>query len=122
MQKSLIAVFLLVTVLMILLYVSVLRTILQLDYQVNATELAIRKTLGESIWQKNRRYFVTALVIGGINLLAAGIYVYQTEMQYPLLVLGVPLVLTVINMGLIYRLIRKVEAQQIARILKGGAL
>lgn len=30
--------------------------------------------------------------------------------------------LTVINMGLIYRLIRKVEAQQIARILKGGAL
>lgn len=121
-QKSLIAVFLLVTVLMILLYVSVLRTILQLDYQVNATELAIRKTLGESIWQKNRRYFVTALVIGGINLLAAGIYVYQTEMQYPLLVLGVPLVLTVINMGLIYRLIRKVEAQQIARILKGGAL
>ena len=42
--------------------------------------------------------------------------------KYPLLVLGVPLVLTVINMGLIYRLIRKVEAQQIARILKGGAL
>ena len=89
---------------------------------MNATELAIRKTLGESIWQKNRRYFVTALVIGGINLLAAGIYVYQTEMQYPLLVLGVHIVLTVINMGMIYRLIRKVEAQQIARILKGGAL
>lgn len=121
-QKSLIAVFLLVTVLMILLYVSVLRTILQLDYQVNATELAIRKTLGESILQKNRRYFVTALVIGGINLFAAGIYVYKTEMQHALFVLTVPCLLTAINIALIYRMIRKLEAQQLSKILKGGAL
>ena len=121
-QKSLIAVFLLVTVLMILLYVSVLRTILQLDYQVNATELAIRKTLGESILQTNRRYFVTALVIGGINLLAAGIYVYKTGMQHALFVLTVPCLLTAINIALIYRMIRKLEAQQLSKILKGGAL
>ena len=65
---------------------------------------------------------MTALVIGGINLLAAGIYVYKTGMQHALFVLTVPCLLTAINIALIYRMIRKLEAQQLSKILKGGAL
>ena len=43
-------------------------------------------------------------------------------MQHALYVLTVPCLLTAINIALIYRMIRKLETQQLSKILKGGAL
>ena len=121
-QKSLITMVFVVVALIILLYISVMRTILNLDYQVNAIELAIKKTLGYSVLMKNRRYFVTAIVICAVNIIAAIVYTHQNEAELTAVTVAVPVVLLVLNIGLIYLLIHKIEAQKLTKILKGGAL
>lgn len=121
-QKSLIVMIVVVTLLILLLYISVLKTILSLDYQVNATELAIKKTLGYSVFEKNRKYFISAIVIGVINLIVSTVYMMKTDMEHPWIAIVVPIVLVLLNIGLIYLMILKIEAQKLMKILKGGAL
>ena len=96
--------------------------ILKLDYQVNATELAIRKTLGESMLQKNRRHFVGAAAVGVINLIIAVGLSHFAHLIPIAVAIAVPAVLFILNILLICFMIRRVEKQKLTKILKGGAL
>lgn len=122
-QKTLILLSLVISLLLIVFYVSVLRTVLQLDYQVNALALAIQKTLGDSMLQKNARHFIGAILVGIVNLIAAVVYANAEDVTISLpLLLLVPIVLLALHFALLYFLIVRIEKQQIVKILKGGAL
>ncbi len=113
----------LITILLALtFYITVHYIILKLDYQVNATELAIRKTLGESMLQKNRRHFVGAAAVGIVNLLLAVCLSLFAHLLPMAAAVAVPVVLFVLNILLICFMIRRVEKQKLTKILKGGAL
>ncbi|MBP0967862.1 MAG: hypothetical protein J5722_09515, partial [Oscillospiraceae bacterium] len=113
---------LLIAVLMLVFYISEIYTVLKLDYQVNATELAIRKTLGESMLQKNRRHFVGAAAVGFVNLVLAVCLSHFAHLLPMAAAVAVPAVLFVLNILLICFMIRRVEKQKLTKILKGGAL
>lgn len=113
----------LITILLALtFYIAVHNIILRLDYQVNATELAIRKTLGESMLQKNRRHFAGAAAVGAVNLLLAVCLSHFTHLLPMTAAIAVPVVLFALNILLICFMIRRVEKQKLTKILKGGAL
>jgi hypothetical protein len=97
-------------------------TILKLDYQVHATELAIRKTLGESVFQKNHKHFTGAAGVLIVNLLLAVTASLWKQLLPLSSAIAVPVILFLLNILLIAVLIRRIEKQKITKILKGGAL
>ena len=113
---------LLIAVLMLVFYISEIYTVLKLDYQVNATELAIRKTLGESMLQKNRRHFMGVVTVGIVNLILAICLSHFAKLLPLTAAVAVPIVLFVLNILLICFMIHCVEKQKLTKILKGGAL
>lgn len=113
---------LLIAVLMLVFYISEIYTVLRLDYQVNATELAIRKTLGESMLQKNRRHFADAAAVGIVDLILAICLSHFAHLLPMAAAVSVPVVLFALNILLICFMIRRVEKQKLPKILKGGAL
>lgn len=121
-QKALLIMCLLIACLAFIFYISVMYTILKLDYQVNATELAIRKTLGESVFQKNQKHFTGAAAVLTVNLLLAVTASLWKQLLPLSSAIAVPVILFLLNILLIAVLIRRIEKQKITMILKGGAL
>lgn len=62
-QKMFLLTAVLLAILVLTFYIMVTQIILKLDYQVNAVELAIKKTLGYSIFQKIKRILSVPLVV-----------------------------------------------------------
>lgn len=121
-QKALLMMCLLIACLAFIFYISVMYTILKLDYQVNATELAIRKTLGESVFRKNQKHFTGAAAVLIVNLLLAVTASLWKHLLPLSSAIAVPVILFLLNILLIAVLIRRIEKQKITKILKGGAL
>lgn len=121
-QKTVLLMSLLIAFLAFVFYISVMYTILKLDYQVHATELAIRKTLGESVLQKNRKHFTSAAGVLIVNLLLAVTASIWKQLLPLQAAIAVPVILFLLNILLIAALIRKIEKKKITKILKGGAL
>ncbi len=112
----------LLAVLVLTFYIMVTRIILKLDYQVNAVELAIKKTLGYTIFRKNKFHFISAAICAVLNTIAVYLllgYVQTLPLIVPVLV---PVVLLCLNLLLLHTLIHRIEKQQLSKILKGGAL
>lgn len=121
-QKALLLMSVLIAFLAFIFYISVMYTILKLDYQVHATELAIRKTLGESVFQKNHKHFTGAAGVLIVNLLLAVTASLWKQLLPLSSAIAVPVILFLLNILLIAVLIRRIEKQKITKILKGGAL
>lgn len=121
-QKTLLMLSILITILVLVFYTMVLQIVLKLDYQVNAVELAIKKTLGYSVFQKNSRHFVDAIVSGVANVIVSICYLRFVDVLPTVVVIAVPIALLILNMILIYILIVRIEKQKLSKILKGGAL
>ena len=111
-----------VGVLIIAFYVSILRIILQLDYMINAVELAVKKTTGYSVFEKNLNNFSVTIITGIINIAVTLIYTQKTGSINVGLAVLVPVILMLLNLLLIYYMIITIEKQKISTILKGGAL
>lgn len=109
-------------ILLLLFYISVQRTIIQLDYRINAIELAVKKILGYSIPEKNRRYFHIMLLNTILNLLISIVYALASKQVSVLLAIAVVLSILLLEATTIYILIRKIESAKLPNILKGGAL
>lgn len=103
-------------------YILVQYTILYLDYQIHAKELAICKTLGYSIYQNNHRQFDLAEIAALFNIALSCFLVFQMHYSTYLIVIGVSVLMLLLNYTMIYIMIRKIEKQKLTKILKGGAL
>lgn len=121
-QKMFLLTAVLLAILVLTFYIMVTQIILKLDYQVNAVELAIKKTLGYSIFQKNQTHFISAACCAVLSAIA--VYLLRDHMHnLPTVVLIlVPIALLLLNLLLLQALINRIEKQKLSKILKGGAI
>lgn len=111
-----------ISVLIIFLEFVIIKSILRLEYEVNALELSVKKILGYTVWRKNRKILLITLVptILGV-VLATGVALYLNIAIFKYLLYGSVFIL-LIELYIILTYIRKLEKTKIQKILKGGNL
>ena len=111
-----------ISIFMFLINITIISVIIFLEYQVHATELAIKKILGYTIAQKNsgilKTVFYTAIV--GITAVVILSVMYKFSSWY--LVLGSGILLTLTELMISMYFIIRMEKSSISKILKGGSL
>lgn len=88
----------LLAVLVLTFYIMVTKIILQLDYQVNAVELAIKKTLGYSVFRKNQSHFISAAICAVLNVIAVYLLRGYVQTLPTAVLILVPVVLLCLNL------------------------
>lgn len=110
------------TILVLILEFIVITSIIKLEYEVNSIELSIKKVLGYSMLEKNKKIilitFITT-IISIISTLIAASVLHLDETLY-LAVGGI--VILVLELVVIGFYIYKIERSKIQKILKGGNL
>lgn len=111
------------TLLILFLEFFIITTILRLEYEVNAIELSIKKVLGYTVWQKNRKILLITVIPTLLGIVAALILrmFIDVEQYYKYLIYGSLLIL-IIEPFIILSYIRKLERTNVQKILKGGSL
>lgn len=107
---------------MLLIETLLIYNVLRYEFQVNARELALRKTLGHSLLERYQRLLSVTLsctILGGICMAAASYFLHTRTWLY--MVFGAGLVI-LIEAALILGCVRKLERKNIQRILKGSVL
>lgn len=118
-QQVLLTLSVLLIILILVFYASVTYTLLQLDYQVNAVELAVKKIFGYTIIEKNSHYFTSSIALAGLNIVISFFILRKSHLYAAAII---PIFLLIMDTILLYIMIRKIERQQMVKILKGGAL
>ncbi|OAB40796.1 DUF1430 domain-containing protein [Paenibacillus glacialis] len=108
------------SILILILEFMIITYIIKLEYEVNAVELSIKKVLGHSVWQKNRKIIlmtlITTLISIGIAVTTA--LILELNSARYLALGGVIILASEILVILLY--IHKIEKLKIQKILKGG--
>ena len=110
------------SVLVLILELIIIHSIIRLEYEVNAIELSIKKILGYSIMEKNKKILlmtITSTVISIVVAVAIGIITNVEEVYY--VAVG-GLFILILEASVILAYIRKIEESNIQKILKGGSL
>lgn len=108
------------TVLILLLEFTIINTIIRMEYEVNAIELSIKKVLGYSLLEKNRKIILITITTTAISIILSIILARIIGFhQIYYLALGGSIIM-VSEVLLISFYIRKIERSKIPKILKGG--
>ncbi|MFQ9934693.1 MAG: hypothetical protein ACLRVQ_09750, partial [Lachnospiraceae bacterium] len=96
--------------------------ILRLEYVLNANELAIKKVLGYSVFQKNRSVILLILFSSAIGIIAtiALSLMYGLALWYHAALAGVVTVL--FETAAVIYFVTRIEKVAVSKILKGGSL
>lgn len=111
-----------ISVLMLALEITVVSTLIKMEYKAHSMELAVKKTLGYSIYQKNKLLFLLntyAAVIGIATVITISL-MFGFSLWYIVLFAG--LFLLAFEYLIITLNILKFEKTNISKILKGGSL
>lgn len=108
--------------LVLLLEFIIINSIIRLEYEVNAIELSIKKVLGYSILEKNRKIIMLTIIttISSIIIAVIVAIILKTEEVYYLAFGGIGIL--VLELSVITFYIHKIENSKIQNILKGGNL
>jgi hypothetical protein len=109
-----------ITLLVLVLQAQISNIVLQLEYEVNARELTVKKTMGYAAHERYRGMFFTIIGICIATFLCAvvvGGYFKITMLSY--LSAGSAIVL-ILDLALFSFLIRRADRVQIQKVLKGG--
>jgi hypothetical protein len=100
----------------------IITSIIRLEYEVNAIELSIKKILGHSILEKNRKIIlmtsITTIVSIGSTVVAA--ILLGLDKVYYLTAAGI--VILLLELFVITFYIRRIENVKVQKILKGGSV
>lgn len=111
-----------ISALLLILELSIISTIIRLEYSINSIELALKKILGYTVKKKNKGIILTigytALLSTAALLLLA--VMFRLAQYYVILVAGILLALIELIAVVIYVAIT--ERRNVVKILKGGAL
>lgn len=107
---------------LLLLEMSLIVFIIRLEYQFNAIEMALKKIVGYSLYEKNKQIINVTLLSNFIGILAAFIISNILKLQggYPLILIGILLLL--LELCYIFYKAKKIETLTVVEILKGGQL
>ncbi|WP_243122771.1 DUF1430 domain-containing protein [Haloimpatiens lingqiaonensis] len=110
------------SILVLLLEIIVINWIIKMEYKINAIELSIKKIVGYSILEKNRKIIIMTVITTTMSILTAIILniIMKTQKAYYLALGGV--VILIFEVLIIIFNIQKVENCEIQKILKGGNL
>lgn len=110
------------SILILFLEFIVIKSIIRLEYDVYAIELSIKKVLGYSMLEKNRKIFLLTIFTTLTSIIIAfttGVIMNIVEARY--FVIGGSLILF-LEVFIIFFYINKLESSNIQKILKGGSL
>ena len=106
--------------LILLLEFIIITSIIRLEYQMNALEIAIKKTLGYSVWQRNKKLIFIPIITTVIGMVGAvtGMLLYHVEAW--LYILFSNFILLTLEISYIVFLVNKMDCEKVTKILKGG--
>ena len=100
-----------------------IQTVVRLEYSIRAKELAVKKILGYSILEKNKKILLTTLLViavGFLGAVAACIALHITVAIGFLLLGG--LLLSLLEVCVVVHNIVRTEKTEVVKILKGDSL
>ena len=101
---------------------ALISTVIRLDYSVNAKELAIKKVLGYSVFEKNRKIFAITIGVMLLGMIASVVISSVYKIANPFTVAAGCGILSAAEIVIILMNIIKTEKAQLVKILKGGSL
>lgn len=120
--QRVLAINLIFSTLVLLLEFIIIVTIIKLEYEVNAIELAIKKVLGHSLPAKHRKLVLMTLVTSVLSIGAAVTAALVLELNNVSHLAFGGIVLLGLELSVIFFYIRKIENARIQNTLKGGNL
>lgn len=99
---------------------ALIMTIIRMEYQFNAVEMAVMKVHGYSLYERNVRLIKTTIIFGTIGIIAALLLCILKEMHsllLPVVVMGV--MLCIAEILFIFIRAGSVEKHRVSTILKG---
>lgn len=111
-----------VSALLIFLEIILIYFVIKLEYIINAKELALKKIMGYSVFDRHKRLLLSTIIVSAAGIIAALIINYSLKFSgVPYLLLGGVLT-TAVDILVSVAFIIKTEKMQLSKILKGGAL
>ncbi|MEG1835150.1 MAG: DUF1430 domain-containing protein [Oscillospiraceae bacterium] len=111
-----------ISALLILLEIVLIYYVVKLEYIINAKELALKKIMGYTLFERQKKLILSTIIISTVGLIAAVIINYSLKFSgVAYLLLGGSLT-AVVDILVALAFIIKIEKTQITKILKGGAL
>lgn len=120
--EKMMGIFLVLFLVLFFLETALISTVIRLDYSVNAKELSIKKVLGYSLLDKNRKIFAITIGIMILGMIAAVVISSVYKIANPFTVAAGCGILSAAEIIIIIRNIVKTEKAQLVKILKGGSL
>ncbi|MBD2860758.1 DUF1430 domain-containing protein [Paenibacillus oceani] len=120
--QRVLAINLIFSTLVLLLEFIIIVTIIKLEYEVNAIELAIKKVLGHSLPAKHRKLVLMTLVTSVLSIGAAVTAALVLELNNVSHLVFGGIVILALELAVIFFYIRKIEHARIQNTLKGGNL
>lgn len=98
----------------------IIGSIIKMEYEVNAIELSIKKVLGYSIIEKNRKIITMTVITTLLSIVSAVVVavMLRSEIVNYLIIGGI--IILFMELAVIFFHIRKIENTKIQKILKGG--
>jgi hypothetical protein len=108
-----------ITFLVLLLEISIIIFTVKLHYSNNGIEITIKKTLGYSLFERNRALMLLPLLTVIICTVASGVIVFIVKMGSIISVLLIGIILLVIELFVLILQSRRLEKMKISAVLKG---
>lgn len=107
---------------LLLLELFIISVIIKLEYKVSTTELAVKKVLGYSVFQKNKQIFLLNTYAALIAVVSCTVFCLMYKLAVWYTVIAVGTLVLCFEYVIIAVLITRFEKQNVAKILKGGCL
>lgn len=108
------------SILVLFLEFIIISSIIKMEYDVNAIELSIKKVLGYSMLEKNKKIILMTVITTILSILSSVVVaiIMNFEEIYYLAIGGI--IILSLELSVIWFYIRKIENAKIQKILKGG--
>ncbi len=118
--KTVLYINLVFSLMMVFLELLIIGSIIKLEYEVNAVDMAIKKTLGYSLYERNKKIVLLTILTTVISIIFTEVVAILVLPDVALSLLIAGTCLLMLEMIVIFFQIRKTEADKLTKILKGG--
>lgn len=110
------------SVLILFLEFLILSLVIRLEYSLHALEFSVKKILGHSMIEKNKRLIFLTIIITVMSTIISALVGWIFGLTEIRSVLAVGFIILLLEFSAIFYCISKVERAQVPKILKGGNL
>lgn len=100
----------------------ILSLVIRLEYNLHALEFSVKKILGHSMIEKNKRLIFLTIIITVMSTIISALVGWKFGLTEIRSVLAIGFIILLLELSAIFYCISKVERAQVPKILKGGNL